>query len=289
MTAPSPETETRHLSAEDSLATVEPSSDAREEGAPLARNSSSSGRAAGRRVLVIGGSGEIGSAVARILAKEGADVAVHYFQHRAEAEEVGADVRRLGRKTVVVRAGLASAKSVVDMRDQLHGSFGYIDTLVNCVGINRDCVFSKMNDDEWEEVIRVNLIGTYNCTKTFVEEIVASGHGRIINISSLVGQMGKVGQVSYSASRSGMIGFTKSLARELACLGTTVNMVAPGYIETPAVNRIPEEIRQAALSQIPMNRFVTPREVAMGVVYLVSDAADYVTGSALNMNGGMYL
>jgi 3-oxoacyl-(acyl-carrier-protein) reductase len=247
------------------------------------------GRADGRRALVTGGSGEIGSAIARALAEEGADVAIHYYQHRAEAEKVSAEVKRIGRKTAVVQAGLASAKSVNEMRDKLHEVFGKIDTLVNCAGINRDSLFAKMNDEQWEEVIQVNLFGTYHCSKAFVEEIVASGHGRIINISSLVGQMGNVGQVNYAASKSGMIGFTKSLARELACVGTTVNVVAPGFIATPMVSKIPEDVKQKVLSQIPMKRFGTPKEVAMGVIYLISDAADYVTGSVLNLNGGMYL
>jgi 3-oxoacyl-[acyl-carrier protein] reductase len=247
------------------------------------------GRADGRRALVIGGSGDIGSAIARMLAAEGADVAIHYHTRRAEAENVAADVRRLGRRTAVVQAGTESLNSVLEMRERLHGSFGTIDTLVNCAGINRDCLFDKMDYDQWAEVIQVNLFGTYHCSKAFVEEIVESGRGRIINISSIAGQMGNAGQVNFTSSKSGMIGFSMSLARELAGLGTTVNVVAPGFIATSVLDRITDDMKQRALSQIPMKRFGTPREVALGVVHLVSDAADYVTGSVLNLNGGMYL
>jgi 3-oxoacyl-[acyl-carrier protein] reductase len=224
-----------------------------------------------------------------MLAAEGADVAIHYHERRTEAEKVAGDVRRLGRRTAVVQAALESSKSVYLMRDQLHESFGTIDTLVNCAGINRDCLFAKMNDDLWAEVIQVNLFGTYHCSRAFVEEIVASGRGRIINISSVAGHMGNEGQVNCAASKRGVIGFTMSLARELARVGTTVNVVAPGFIATSVLDTITDDVKQKALSQIPMNRFGTPREVALGVIHLVSDASDYVTGSVLNLNGGMYL
>jgi 3-oxoacyl-[acyl-carrier protein] reductase len=146
-----------------------------------------------------------------------------------------------------------------------------------------------MTDEQWDEVIDVNLSGVFHCCRAFVEEISASGHGRIINISSLVGVMGNIGQVNYAASKSGMIGFAKALARELAAQKTTVNVIAPGFINTPMVEKIPESVKQKILNQIPMGRFGTPREVAMSVVYLVSPEADYITGTVLNMNGGMYL
>jgi 3-oxoacyl-[acyl-carrier protein] reductase len=173
-------------------------------------------RVTGRKALVTGGSGGIGADIALALAQEGADVAVQFFHNQAEAEKIVESVKALGRNACAIQAQIEDAKSVTAMREDLHKNFGKIDILVNCAGINRDSLFTKMTDEQWQEVIQVNLSGVFHCSKAFVEEIVASGRGRIINISSLVGQMGNVGQVNYAASKSGMIGFTKALARELA-------------------------------------------------------------------------
>ncbi len=246
-------------------------------------------RVTGRRALVTGGSGGIGADIARALAEEGADVAVQWHRNQTEADKIVVMVDKLGKKALAVQADLQDPKSVRAMRDFLHDKFGKIDVLINCAGINRDSLFSRMTDEQWEEVIQVNLSGVYHCCKAFVEEISASGHGRIINISSLVGQMGNIGQVNYAASKSGMIGFTKALARELARDKATVNVVAPGFIDTPMVQKIPDKVKQKILSQIPMGRFGSPREVAMSVVYLASSEADYITGAVLNLNGGMYI
>lgn len=242
-----------------------------------------------RRALITGGSGEIGAAIARTFALEGADVALHYFKNREGAERTSSEIERLGIKTVVLQADVADSKSVKEMCVRLHESFGTVDTLVNCAGINRDSLLTKMGSDQWDEVIRVNLSGTYHCSKALVQEIVASGRGRIINISSIVGQTGNIGQVNYAASKSGMIGFSKALARELASHGTTVNVVAPGFIATPMVDKIPEKVKLKILYQIPMRRFGDPVDVARAACYLASDDAGYITGSVLNLNGGMYL
>jgi 3-oxoacyl-[acyl-carrier protein] reductase len=246
-------------------------------------------RVEGRKILVVGGSGELGAEIVRALAEEGADVAIQYFRNQAEADKVCAQVKALGRNSVAIQSQITVAQSVLQMRDELHEKFGKIDTLVNCAGINRDSLFSKMTDEQWDEVIGVDLSGTFRCSKAFVEEISASGHGRIINISSLIGVMGNIGQVNYAAAKSGVIGFTKGLARELARSGTTVNVVAPGFISTTMVNRIPDKAKEKILAQIPMGRLGTPREVAMSVVYLASHDGDYITGTVLNLNGGMYL
>lgn len=242
-----------------------------------------------RKVLVTGGSGDIGFDIARALAEEGADVAIQYNKNSEGAEKLVKEIKQMGRNSIAVKAQIDKMKEVAEMKEYLHQNFGKIDTLINSAGINRDSLFTRMTDDQWDEVIQVNLSGLYHCTKTFVEEIVESGHGRIINISSIVGQTGNVGQVNYAASKSGIIGFTKALARELAPRGTTVNVVAPGFIDTMMVRGIPDKVKQKILSQIPMGRFGSTKEVAMGVVYLASAEADYITGTVLNMNGGMYL
>jgi 3-oxoacyl-[acyl-carrier protein] reductase len=246
-------------------------------------------RLSGRKALVTGGSGGIGAEIALALVEEGADVAIQYFKNTSEAEKVVKGLCRDGHKSIAIQAEINHLKNVETMAKEIHDKFGRLDTLVNCAGINRDSMFSKMTDEQWEEVIQVNLSGVYHTTKAFVEEIVESGHGRIVNISSIVGQMGNLGQVNYAASKSGLIGFTKALARELASKGTTVNVVAPGFINTSMVQKIPDKVKERILAQIPMGRFGTSREVAESVVYLLSDEADYVTGTVLNLNGGMYL
>jgi 3-oxoacyl-(acyl-carrier-protein) reductase len=246
-------------------------------------------RVKGRRALVTGGSGGIGADIAKALAEEGADVAVQWHRNQTEANKIVEMVKKLGRQALAVQADLGDRKMVTAMRDELHEKFGKIDVLINCAGINRDSLFTRMTDEQWDEVIKVNLYGVFHCCTAFGQEIASSGHGRIINISSIVGQMGNIGQVNYAASKSGMIGFTKGLARELAREKATVNVVAPGFIDTPMVQKIPEKVRQKILAQIPIGRFGTPREVAMCVLYLASPEADYITGAVLNLNGGMYL
>jgi 3-oxoacyl-[acyl-carrier protein] reductase len=160
------------------------------------------------------------------------------------------------------------------MKHSLKKYFGDVDILVNNAGINMDKLFVKMDEEEWDKVISVNLNGVFNCTHAFIESIIQSNHGRIINITSIVGQMGNVGQVNYAASKAGIIGMTKALAKEMARSNTTVNAIAPGFIET---------------DMVPLGRFGRPEEVARAVVYLASDEASYITGHVLNINGGMYL
>jgi 3-oxoacyl-[acyl-carrier protein] reductase len=248
-----------------------------------------SGRVKGRRALVTGGSGGIGASIVEALASEGADVAVQWFKNRTDADRMVEIVRKYDQEGMAVQADLLDSASVLAMRSTLRESFGKVDTLINCAGINRDSMFFRMTDAQWDEVINVNLSGVFHCCRALVEEITASGHGRIINISSLIGEMGNIGQVNYAASKSGMIGFAKALARELASRKTTVNVIAPGFIDTPMVRKIPDGVQEKLLKQIPMGRFGTPWEVAMSVVYLVSPEADYITGTVLNVNGGMYL
>lgn len=253
------------------------------------RRGAKGGILAGRKALVTGASKGIGREIAIALAKEGADVAINYRSSDVAAEEVARWLEGLGVDTWVYPADVSDISSVRDMKDCLEKYFGQIDILVNNAGINVDKLFVKMDQKMWDRVISVNLNGVFNCTHAFIDPILESEHGRIINITSIVGQMGNVGQVNYAASKAGIIGMTKALARELARKNVTVNAIAPGFIETDMVRGIPDKVKEKILAQIPLGRFGRPDEVARAVVYLASDDAAYMTGHVLNMNGGMYL
>jgi 3-oxoacyl-[acyl-carrier protein] reductase len=166
---------------------------------------------------------------------------------------------------------------------------GNVDILVNNAGINRDGLFSRMDEDAWTEVISVNLNGVFNCSRVFLDHLKQSKRPRIVNISSIVGQMGNIGQANYAASKAGLIGLTKTLAKELARDGITVNAVSPGFIETDMLSGVPQKVREKIITNIPLGRFGLAREVARAVAYLASEDADYITGHVLNINGGMYL
>jgi 3-oxoacyl-[acyl-carrier protein] reductase len=243
----------------------------------------------GRKALVTGASKGIGREIALALAAEGADVAINYRSNELKAEEVARWLEGMGVNSWVYPADVGDIASVREMKHSLKKYFGDVDILVNNAGINMDKLFVKMDEEEWDKVISVNLNGVFNCTHAFIESIIQSNHGRIINITSIVGQMGNVGQVNYAASKAGIIGMTKALAKEMARSNTTVNAIAPGFIETDMVKGIPDKVREKILSQVPLGRFGRPEEVARAVVYLASDEASYITGHVLNINGGMYL
>jgi 3-oxoacyl-[acyl-carrier protein] reductase len=243
----------------------------------------------GRRALVTGASRGIGQAIALGLAGAGADVVVNYHSSDESAEQLTRRIDGMGVGTWFYPADVSDIAQVRAMRSLLARHFGSIDILVNNAGINIDRLFKKMDPDSWERVLSVNLGGVYNCTNAFLEDLMASSHGRIINITSIVGQMGNVGQVNYAASKAGVIGMTKALARELARNNVTVNAIAPGFIDTDMVRGIPEPVKEKVLAQIPMRRFGLPEEVAHAAVFLASDDAAYLTGHVLNVNGGMYL
>jgi 3-oxoacyl-[acyl-carrier protein] reductase len=246
-----------------------------------------SGRLKGRRALVTGASKGIGREIALALASEGADVAINYRSSDLEAEEVARWLEDRGVNSWVYPADVSDYDSVMEMRKCLEKYFGEIDILVNNAGINVDKLFVKMDQEMWNRVISVNLTGVYNCTNAFIDRILESQHGRIINITSIVGQMGNIGQVNYAASKAGIIGMTKALAKEMARKNVTVNAIAPGFIETDMVLGIPDKVKEKVLAQIPLGRFGKPKEVARAVVYLASDEAAYITGHVLNINGGM--
>ena len=256
---------------------------------PIQRVRKIDGKLTGLKALVTGASRGIGREIAMALAEEGADVAINYNRSDDDADTLAMSIEVMGKNTWVYPADISDYGKVQAMRTSLAKYLGPIDILVNNAGINVDKLFSKMQPEDWNKVLAINLIGVFNCTRIFLEDLLASKHGRIINITSIVGQMGNIGQVNYAASKAGIIGMTKALAKELASKSVTVNAIAPGFIETSMLAGVPEKIRERIIEQIPMKRFGRPSEVAKAVVFLASDDASYITGHVLNVNGGQYL
>lgn len=246
-------------------------------------------RLEGRVAVVTGGSRGIGRAIVLALAEEGAHVAFNYERNKGLAEEVAEAIKRMGRGVEICQADVSNPEQVLRMRDAILQRFDRVDILVNNAGINRDKSFVNMDYESWKAVLSVDLDGAFHCTKAFATGMKARGYGRIIYISSIVGQMGNYGQTNYAAAKAALFGMTKSLAREFADKGVTVNAVAPGFIETEMVTGTPDDVREKILGQIPMRRFGTPEEVANAVVFLASDDTSYITGHILSVNGGMYM
>jgi 3-oxoacyl-(acyl-carrier-protein) reductase len=244
----------------------------------------------GRTALVTGGSRGIGRAVAIALAEEGADVAINYVSSEAAARDVAEHItQKIGRKAVLAQADVSDYPDTFRMAQDVLGAFGHVDILVNNAGINSDKTFTKMDHASWRKVLGTNLDGVFNCTKVFVDQMLRQGYGRVVNVTSVIGQIGNFGQANYAASKAGVAAFTKSLAKELAGKGVTVNAVAPGFIETEMVTGIPDKVKERLLAQIPLHRFGTPEEVARAVVYIVSADGDYITGAELSINGGLLM
>ena len=243
----------------------------------------------GRTALVTGASRGIGRAIAIALAEEGADVAVNYVSSEHAAKEVAERIRALGRRALLAQADVADYPDTFRMAQEVLGEFGHLDVLVNNAGINSDKTFVKMDHASWRKVLAINLDGVFNCTKVFIDQMLKQTYGRVVNMTSVIGQIGNFGQANYAASKAGVAAFTKSLAKELAGKGVTVNALAPGFIETEMVQGIPERVRNKLLDQIPLRRFGTAAEVARAVVYLVSADGDYITGAEISINGGLLM
>jgi 3-oxoacyl-[acyl-carrier protein] reductase len=243
----------------------------------------------GRTTLVTGGSRGIGRAVAIALAEEGADVAINYVSSEATARDAAEHIQKMGRRAILAQADVSDYPDTFRMAQDVLREFGHLDILVNNAGINSDKTFTKMDHASWRKVLGTNLDGVFNCTKVFVDQMLKQGYGRVVNMTSVIGQIGNFGQANYAASKAGVAAFTKSLAKELAGKGITVNAVAPGFIETEMVAGIPDKVKERLLAQIPLKRFGTAEEVARAVVYIVSPDGDYITGAELSINGGLLM
>jgi 3-oxoacyl-[acyl-carrier protein] reductase len=243
----------------------------------------------GETAVVTGSSRGIGRAIALDLAAGGADVVVNYHSSEAEAHDVAAEIEAVGREALVAQADVSDVDSVRSMADTVHDAFGSVDILVNNAGINIDKRFGDLTPEDWRRVIEINLNGAYYCTEVFYDDLRAAPHGRVINISSVIGEMGNIGQANYAASKSGLFGLTRTLAKELAPTGTTANAVAPGFTETAMLEGVPDAVREQIREEIPVGRFATPEEVAAAVRFLAHERAAYVTGQVLDVNGGMHI
>ena len=239
--------------------------------------------------LVTGASRGIGRAIALALAAEGADVAVNYLCSETPAKQLVKEIEAMGGKALLVQADVGNEADTCRMAEEIYAAFGHLDILVNNAGVTSDRSFAKMDQAAWRKVMTTNLDGVFNCTKAFIDGMISRGWGRVVNVTSVIGQMGNFGQANYASSKAGVAAFTKSLAKEVAAKGITVNAIAPGFIETEMITTIPDKIRAKLLEQIPMRRFGRAEEVARACVYLCSADGDYITGTELSINGGLYM
>ena len=242
----------------------------------------------GKVALITGGAQGIGRAIALLLAREGAQVVISDI-NLEKARETCREIEALGREALAVGGNVADASEAEAMVQQTIEKFGRMDILVNNAGITRDQVLLRMKEEDWDLVLSVNLKGAFHCTKAALRPFLRQKGGKVVNISSVTGEMGNAGQANYAASKAGVLGFTKSIAREYARRNIQVNAVAPGFIDTAMSQAIPQKDREFLIKQIPMERLGSPEDVAAAVLFLASPAADYITGQVLNVNGGMYM
>ncbi len=243
----------------------------------------------GKVAVVTGASRGIGRAIALKLADEGAKVVVNYSGSQAKAEEVVATIQANGGEAIAVQASVSKTEEVTALMDAAVKTFGALDILVNNAGITRDNLLMRMKEEEWDDVLDTNLKGVFLCTKAVTRQMMKQRAGRIINISSIVGVAGNAGQANYVAAKAGVIGLTKTTAKELASRNILVNAIAPGFIETEMTEQLPEDLKQGMLTQIPLAKLGQPEDIAKAVAFLASEDANYMTCQTLHIDGGMVM
>ena len=243
----------------------------------------------GRVAVITGASGALGHAIARRLARDGYDLALHYRSGEEEAQRLAVSLQRDGVRALPVQADVCGQEEVDAMIRVVEEELGPIAVLVNNAGLVRDRTLARLTEDDWDVVLDTNLRGAFLLCKATVPRMRERRAGRVVNISSIVGAMGNYGQINYAASKAGLIGLTKSLAREVARDQVTVNAICPGFMDTPMVRSVPQTVQEKLVAQIPLGRFGEPEAVGEAVAYLVGPGGDWVTGQVLHVNGGMYM
>lgn len=243
----------------------------------------------GKVALVTGASRGIGKAIALLLAENGADVAVNFAGSTAAAEAVAAEIEKMGRKAILVQGDVSQTEVCAEMVDKVVKELGHIDILVNNAGITRDTLLLRMKEEDWDAVLNTNLKGVFNCTKAAVKYMGKQRSGAIVNISSVVALMGNAGQANYAAAKAGILGFTRSVAKEMAARGIRVNAVTPGFIKTDMTSVLSEKVVAAMEASIPLALLGEPEDIAKAVLFLVSDNSAYITGQTLHVDGGMVM
>ncbi|WP_289128562.1 3-oxoacyl-[acyl-carrier-protein] reductase [uncultured Clostridium sp.] len=242
-----------------------------------------------KNIIVTGATRGIGKEIALTLAQNGANIAINYRNYNEEVEELINSIKEFGVDAIAVKCDVSKSDEVDNFISEVKNHFSSIDVLVNNAGITKDGLLLRMKDEDFNSVLDVNLKGTFNTTKSISPIMIKQKHGKIINISSVVGIVGNAGQCNYAASKAGVIGFSKSVARELASRNINVNIVAPGYIDTDMTKSLPDKVKDEILKSIPMKKMGNPKEVANLVLFLSSSLSDYITGQVINVDGGMVM
>lgn len=242
-----------------------------------------------RTAVITGASRGIGRAIAIKLSELGANIVINYSGSMESAKTLSDELELKGIKVLAIKTDVSNIKQVEEMFETIYNNFGCIDFLINNAGITKDALMLRMTNEDFDRVIDVNLKGTFNCTKTASKYMIKQRQGKIINISSVVGVIGNIGQVNYASSKAGIIGLTKSAARELAGRGINVNAIAPGFIQTEMTDKINQKIKDDYINKIPLKKFGKPEDIANCVAFLCSEEANYITGQVINIDGGMVM